>query len=61
MTRIAFAALVGCSLSLLASPSFAQSGTEAPSPVRTISLDGPRFGFTMLSDGVRAKLLEPPN
>lgn len=58
MTRIALAAVICFWSSLVATPVFAQSGTEAPPPVRTISLDGPRFGFTMLSDGVRAKLLE---
>ncbi len=37
---------------------FAQSGSEAPPPLRTLSLDGPRIGMTMLSEGVRAKLAE---
>ncbi|MBM3770871.1 MAG: hypothetical protein FJW27_06215 [Acidimicrobiia bacterium] len=58
MTRIALSAVIGVLSSFLATPLFAQSGTEAPPPVRTISLDGPRFGFTMLSEGVRAKLLQ---
>jgi len=45
-------------LVVLSSPAFAQSGAAAPPPVRTLSLDGPRVGVTMLSDGVRAKLAE---
>lgn len=36
----------------------AQSGLTAPAPVRELRLDGPRFGLTMLSDGVREKLRE---
>lgn len=36
----------------------AQSGTQAPPPTRTLTLDGPRVGITMLSEGVRAKLAE---
>lgn len=43
---------------VLSSPLFAQSGPNAPPPVRTLNLGGPRFGMTMLSDGVRAKLAE---
>lgn len=41
---------------LLSVPAFAQSGLQAPPPVRTLELSGPRVGLTMLSDGVRAKL-----
>jgi hypothetical protein len=33
-------------------PSYAQSGPDAPPPARTLDLSGPRFGMTMLSDGV---------
>lgn len=58
MTRIALTIVMGISAMFLATPSSAQSGADAPPPVRTISLDGPRFGFTMLSEGVRAKLLQ---
>lgn len=35
-----------------------QSGPDAPARVKELRLDGPRFGMTMLSDGVRAKLRE---
>jgi hypothetical protein len=45
-------------LMTLSTPVFAQSGKDAPPPVRTLSLDGPRVGVTMLSEGVRAKLAE---
>jgi hypothetical protein len=45
-------------LTVLSAPAFAQSGKAAPPPVRTLSLDGPRVGLTMLSDGVRGKLAE---
>ena len=45
-------------LTTLSTPVFAQSGKDAPPPVRTLSLDGPRVGVTMLSEGVRAKLAE---
>jgi len=39
-------------------PLWAQSGSAAPKPVHTLELSGPRIGLTMLSDGVRASLLE---
>jgi hypothetical protein len=42
----------------MAVPAHAQSGTEAPPPARTLSLAGPRVGFTFLSDGVVKKLQE---
>jgi len=42
----------------LASPSYAQSGTAAPPPAKTLDLAGPRFGMTMLSDGIVQKLAE---
>lgn len=61
MSNITRSSLLCAALtSLLAQPTplFAQSGTEAPKPVRELRLDGPRFGLTMLSDGVRAKLRE---
>src|SRR4029453_12115576 len=35
-----------------AAPGHAQSGTQAPPPARTLELSGPRFGVTMLSQGV---------
>ena len=41
---------------MLAAPAFAQ--TSQPQPVEPISLAGPRFGVTMLSDGVVEKLAE---
>jgi hypothetical protein len=40
----------------VASPLHAQSGSQAPPPARTLSLSGPRIGFTLLSDGVVDKL-----
>ena len=40
----------------VASPLHAQSGNQAPPPVRTLSLSGPRMGITLLSDGVVNKL-----
>ncbi|HEY3159999.1 MAG TPA: hypothetical protein VGJ78_13635 [Vicinamibacterales bacterium] len=39
-----------------ASPLHAQSGNQAPPPARTLSLSGPRIGFTLLGDGVVNKL-----
>lgn len=42
----------------LATPLYAQSGPDAPPPTRTLSLSGPRFGLTFLSDGVITKLKE---
>lgn len=42
----------------ITSPAFAQSGTSAPPPARTLELSGPRVGITMLSEGVRAALDE---
>ena len=41
-----------------AAPAYAQSGPAAPPPVKTLELAGPRFGVTMLSDGVVEKLAE---
>jgi hypothetical protein len=41
-----------------AAPLHAQSGTAAPPLPKTLSLAGPRFGMTMLSDGVVKKLAE---
>jgi hypothetical protein len=44
-----------------AAPVAAQTTTNVtlpPPPVKTVSLSGPRFGFTALSDGVVAKLQE---
>lgn len=39
-----------------ATPLCAQSGPEAPPPAKTLSLAGPRFGITMLNDGIVQKL-----
>jgi len=49
-----------CALVLLGSavPVYAQSGPQAPPPVHELSLSGPRFGFTFLSDGIVKKLAE---
>ena len=41
-----------------AAPVMAQSPAIIPSPVRTVSLAGPRFGLTFLDEGVVARLLE---
>jgi hypothetical protein len=41
-----------------APPLHAQSGATAPPAPKTLSLSGPRFGMTMLSDGVVKKLEE---
>src|SRR5262245_13709972 len=41
-----------------AAPLYAQSGVAAPPPARTLDLAGPRFGMTMLSQGVMNKLAE---
>ena len=43
---------------VLAAPAYAQSGPQAPPPARTLELAGPRFGVTMLSQGVIDKLKE---
>ena len=43
---------------VLAAPAYAQSGPQAPPPPRTLELAGPRFGVTMLSQGVIDKLKE---
>jgi hypothetical protein len=50
-------AMVLCLLGL-GSPLYAQTGAQAPPPARTLSLAGPRFGFTFLSDGVVESLHE---
>src|SRR6266498_5931096 len=41
-----------------AAPLYAQSGPDAPAMAKTLELSGPRFGLTMLSDGVIEKLAE---
>ena len=41
-----------------AAPLHAQSGTDAPPPANTLSLSGPRFGVTMLGQGVVDELKE---
>ena len=50
--RLALLALVSLAV---AAPVAAQT---VPPPARTVSLSGPRFGITMLGDGVVAKLQE---
>jgi hypothetical protein len=52
----------------LVTPAIAQSGTPVPQSInvpppmsRTISLSGPRFGFTSLSPGITAKLASDHN
>src|SRR4029453_15341865 len=44
-----------------AAPAYAQSGTQAPPPARTLELSGPRFGVTMLSQGVIDTLKQERN
>lgn len=44
------------SLAVSASQAFAQSGQTAPGYPHSLSLSGPRFGVTMLSEGVIKKL-----
>jgi hypothetical protein len=53
---------------VLVAPAAAQSGTPAPQSInvpppmaRTISLSGPRFGFTSLSPGITTMLAEEHN
>ena len=53
VARVLAAAVVVASL---ASPALAQ--TMVPPPVRAVSLSGPRFGFTSLSDASVARLQE---
>jgi hypothetical protein len=50
--------MAGSTLLCLTGVAAAQSGDQAPPRTRTLDLDGPRIGFTMLSDGVRARLQE---
>ena len=45
-------ALVAFAMVSLAGPVFAQSAPAVPPLARTVSLSGPRFGFTSLSDGI---------
>lgn len=42
----------------VAAPALAQSPAIVPSPVKTVSLAGPRFGVTFLDPGVVARLAE---
>jgi hypothetical protein len=55
MKRLACVALVVVGL---AGPVFAQSAPAVPPLARTVSLSGPRFGFTSLSDGIVEQLKE---
>ena len=45
-------------LFVFSSPLYAQSGSQAPPPARTLSLAGPLVGMTFLSEGVVKKLHE---
>lgn len=45
-------------LTARSTPLFAQPDQQAPRHTSTLTLDGPRVGLTMLSDGVRTKLRE---
>jgi len=49
-------ALVALAVVSLAVPVFAQSAPTVPPLARTVSLSGPRFGFTSLSDGIVEEL-----
>jgi hypothetical protein len=51
-------ALVALAVVSLAGPVFAQSAPAVPPLARTVSLSGPRFGFTSLSDGIVEQLKE---
>ena len=55
MRNAAIAALLFVAV---ATPLHAQSGGQAPPYAKTLSLSGPRFGLTLLSDGVVKKLSE---
>ena len=44
--------VLALTLVAMAVPAFAQSGTAAPPLARTLSLAGPRFGVSVLSEGV---------
>ena len=50
--------VIAVSFTALASPAYAQSGKDAPPPVKTLELSGPRIGVTMISEGVQARLRE---
>jgi hypothetical protein len=54
MRKIALALMFGA----FTTPVFAQSGPDAPPVAKTLDLAGPRFGLTVLSDGVVQKLAE---
>jgi hypothetical protein len=43
---------------VVAEAAWAQSGPDAPPPPRGLSLAGPRFGFTQLSEGIVDRLRE---
>src|SRR5690349_2209029 len=58
MRNAAIAALLFVAL---ATPLHAQSGDQAPPYAKTLRLSGPRFGLTLLSDGVVRKLSEEEN
>ena len=55
---VGFTGVVTFALAALTAPAFAQSGKEAPPPVKTLELSGPRLGVTMISEGVQARLQE---
>src|SRR6476646_5637147 len=52
MRHLMFALLA----TIVSTPLYAQSGTQAPPPVQELRLDGPRLGVTLLSPGVRSTL-----
>jgi len=50
--------ILAMSFAVFAAPLYAQSGSLAPPRAQWLDLAGPRFGVTVLSDGVVAKLAE---
>ena len=58
MTRVMKTAAVAALAMMVTGTAWAQSGPDAPPPARGLSLAGPRFGFTQLSEGIVDKLRE---
>jgi hypothetical protein len=58
MTRVTKTLVAAVMVMLTTGTAWAQSGSDAPPPARGLSLAGPRFGFTQLSEGIVDKLAE---
>ena len=59
MKRLLFTlASLACAAPLFAQPISQTHSQQVPPLARTVSLAGPRFGFTFLSDGIVAKLAD---